>query len=930
MQRCNWLDRIGERDSSLSLLEQTLRQAETLGDAGLTADTRMSLIQHFARYQLRDSLERNLDPLIEFSEKNGLSKIQVEALLYKAAHLLETQRYREAMQFCDLANEKAHPLANKRLDGLCLLHKGSVLRTSQNDSSVPLPYFYQALKILEAVGDTANIIRASLLISAGEQDETKKQEMLRRAEALSKVYPSETTQMGVLNFRAAHLSPEEGIPLLREALKISRKLRIPNMVQHLLLQLSGRYQALKQYDHAIACMDSSRAAFPNNLPDDGALHYYGIYKEMGDFEKAVAAIERFRQYEDERKQTDMKSFVAEWETRLNTREKEWELQQQQEELKNQQTRNLLLGIILLLTVIVGGGALFAFYQRGKGMKLLTRQNETIRQQAEELKSLEKLKSRFFANVSHELRTPLTLIIGPLDTVLNSGELSGRNLSLLKKAQQSGNELLKLVGSILDLSKLESGKMELHPKPTTVLPFLRQTVSAFESHADRLGIRLTFEYQAREDLQLELDREKLKTILNNFLSNALKFTPALADGAVSVKVNDLAHAIRLSVTDTGRGIHPDDLSKVFGRFYQSSRPLKTQSEAPIEGGTGIGLALCREFARLMGGNVWVESKLGEGSTFYFEFPKKEALGVSSDDIRMTIEATQETFGEIVPAPTVNHQSSIVNQTILIVEDNYSLRDFLETILSPHYLIMTAENGQVALDLLRDEGRGMSDEIRATLIPHPPLLIPDLILSDIMMPVMDGFQLLEKLRSSEQWRHIPVIMLTARADIQDRLRALRIGVDDYLLKPFDEEELLTRISNLLERYRERQAFAEQTVPLAGEETLEDETRLPAVDAAWLESLENLVRSEVQNDLLSVNWLAHKMFISERQLQRRLKLLTGLGPNHYIREVRLQEGRRLLETREATSVKEAAYYVSFKDEKYFAHIFRERFGKYPSALI
>ena len=254
------------------------------------------------------------------------------------------------------------------------------------------------------------------------------------------------------------------------------------------------------------------------------------------------------------------------------------------------------------------------------------------------------------------------------------------------------------------------------------------------------------------------------------------------------------------------------------------------------------------------------------------------------------------------------------TIMLVEDNHSLRAYISHILSPHFQLVTADNGQAALEYLR---QGTAAR-------------PDLILSDVMMPVMDGFQLVQTLKSDPHLQGIPVVMLTARADIQDKLRALRIGVDDYLLKPFDEEELLTRIHNLLGRYRERLGFAQE----AASATLEDNDPsgsddLSPVATGWLEELEALVRSEVQNDLLTVTWLSQKIFLSERQLQRRIRMLTGLSPNQYIREVRLQEARRLLETREASSVKEAAYAVNFKDEKYFSQLFRERFGKTPSTL-
>ncbi|MFQ5447139.1 MAG: ATP-binding protein, partial [Saprospiraceae bacterium] len=461
--------------------------------------------------------------------------------------------------------------------------------------------------------------------------------------------------------------------------------------------------------------------------------------------------------------------------------------------------------------------------------------QTIEHQSEELKSLERLKSRFFANVSHELRTPLTLMLGPIGSVLKTGELGNRNFTLLKKAQQSGKDMLKLVASILDLSKLESGKMLLFPESVAFLPFIRQTISSFESHARRQGVQFVFEYKAREELHLRLDREKLKTVLHNFVSNALKFTPA--GGTVTVKVEDLAHSIRLSVADTGRGIHPDDLPQVFNRFYQASRSPDGASEVPAGGGTGIGLAYCQEIAKLMEAGIWAESpdpESGEGSVFYFEFPKKEMLGnMEHDKLRMENEEfrienpesppagpTGKIQNEELPEPALNSSFSILNSelpTILIVEDNYSLRDYIESILSPHYRVLTAENGLAALAVLSPQSSVDSpDEKQADGLKTADCRTVDLILSDIMMPVMDGFQLLEKLKGSDVWRNIPVIMLTARADISDKLKALRIGVDDYLLKPFEEEELLVRIDNLLKNYQKRRQFVQPA------EDLKPETR------------------------------------------------------------------------------------------------------------
>jgi signal transduction histidine kinase/DNA-binding response OmpR family regulator len=568
---------------------------------------------------------------------------------------------------------------------------------------------------------------------------------------------------------------------------------------------------------------------------------------------------------------------------------------------------------------------------------------TIEQQAEELKSLEKLKSRFFANVSHELRTPLTLMLGPIGSVLKTGELGHRNFTLLKKAQLSGKEMLKLVGNILDLSKLESGKMLLFSETAAFLPFIRQTISSFESHAERQGVQFIFEYKAREELQLRLDREKMKTVLHNFLSNALKFTPE--GGAVTVKVEDLAHSMRLSVADTGRGIHPDDLPHVFNRFYQASRSPDGTSEVPAEGGTGIGLAYCQEIARLMEAKIWTESPApgtDEGSAFYFEFPKKETLGtIENEEFRMKNEELLEPDNNPLPKESFG-QFSIQNSelpTVLIVEDNYSLRDYLENILSPHYRVFTAENGKAAIEVLSPlpasppvGGGGDSPP----LAPSPPGRAGvGLILSDIMMPVMDGFQLLEKLKGSDEWRNIPVIMLTARADISDKLKALRIGVDDYLLKPFEEEELLVRIDNLLKNYQKRQQYVQppEEPEVAGTTEAGKAASPPPVsaeDQQWLEQLETLVQQRMDDPGLKAEILAGELATSRRNFFRRVKQLTGLTPNEYLREVRLQAARRMLETKEHTTVKAVAFAAGYHKVKHFSTIFRQRFGRPPSDYL
>ncbi len=537
--------------------------------------------------------------------------------------------------------------------------------------------------------------------------------------------------------------------------------------------------------------------------------------------------------------------------------------------------------------------------------------ETIERQARELKSLEQFKSRLFANISHELRTPLTLILGPIGSALRSGTLDPRNSGLLQKAQQSGRDLLKLISSILDLSRLEAGKMLVHPATIHLHSFLQQTVAAFTSHAERLQVQLTVEYHAREDLRIEFDLEKLKAILQNFLSNALKFTPA--GGLVVVSVVDLAHSIRLSVADTGRGIHAKDLPHIFDRFYQAAHDHEGASHMPEEGGTGLGLALCREFADLLKAGIWAESPdpgSGKGSIFYFQFAKKEVL--------KTVDTAEEMKNGMVAGPLARPVKpstlAIASASILVVEDDYNLREYLETILSPYCQVNTVENGQAALDWLNAS-------------PQAPA---DLILSDLMMPVMDGFQLLKRLKGSDRWRHIPVIILTARADIRNKLKALRIGVDDYLTKPFDEEELLARINNLLKFARVRtDRFALQSK----EHGLSADMEKPVLDAAdnkWLEKVESVFMKKLHEEQFSMEWAAGQMYLSLRQFRRRLKKATGMTPIEYLREMRLQMARDLLLSGQYLTIKEVCFKVGFHDAHYFSQRYLERFGKLPSAYL
>lgn len=563
-------------------------------------------------------------------------------------------------------------------------------------------------------------------------------------------------------------------------------------------------------------------------------------------------------------------------------------------LKNSQLRSFT--VIVMLIVSLTAGLFIGFFKQRQGKLKLTAQNALIQEQAEQLKNLDTAKTRFFANISHELRTPLTLMLGPVRTLLKEGSLSLKQSHLLQMADRSGKQLQQLINEILELRKLEMGKMELHKQPTQLAAFFRRYFAQFESLAERKGIDFSFVIQLDSKVCAEIDQEKCRQVLYNLLANAFKFTPD--GGRIEANVSVTDEILKLSVTDSGPGIHPDDLPHVFDRFFQANRP-----ESPVEGGTGIGLALCNEHVKLFGGDITVESTLGKGTIFRVAIPVSfveyvAGFGQHEEEIAASLQVPQ--------AMPVSEQPT-EKPTILIVEDNIELQGYLRLVLADTYRVLIADHGQAALNKLHK---------------NPTC---ELILSDLMMPVMDGYQLLEKLKASDATRHIPVIMLTARADLRDKLKALRIGVDDYLVKPFDEEELVVRIAHLLKNHTARRtAIATEGTPDQAAPLLSEEDRL------WLEQFETFVQANLAKDILSVSLLAEAFAMSKSTLLRQLKRLTGLTPVQYLQEMRLDTARQLLENQTYNSIAKVAYEVGYADTRSFSRTFKSRFGKLPSDFL
>ncbi len=623
-----------------------------------------------------------------------------------------------------------------------------------------------------------------------------------------------------------------------------------------------------------------------------------MYRTLGQTDSAFYYFEKGHQIELKLMAEDNKAKIVEMEASYNSNKQQHEIA-----LKNSQ---LLYGLIVsALALLLALGLFIGLRKQRQDKQQLVVQNALIREQSEQLKSLDLAKSRFFANVSHELRTPLTLLTSPIKTLLKENQLTEKQTQLLHMAERSGQQLGQLINEILDLRKLEMGKMTVSAEPTELRAYFQTCFAQFESLAEQKQIVNTLVLHIPDGAIADLDREKCRQILFNLLSNAFKFTPA--GGKIEARVQVSEQQVQISVADSGSGIHPDDLPHVFDRYFQSKRPDK-----PVEGGTGIGLALCREYVQLFGGTINVDSTLGHGAVFWVAFPVKIAQAEAMDFISPVSPVGKMAPVNMEPASPLVSVPVTGKSSILVVEDNPDLREYIHFVLQDKYQVVTAEHGLAAWTLLKENKTATS--------------FPDLILSDLMMPFMDGYQLLERLKSDKATLHIPVIMLTARTEAQDKLKALRIGVDDYLTKPFDEEELLVRIDNLLQnQVARREAMAVTTT--------EQEAPRPSMskpDREWLETFEAYVQKHYASDVLSVTSLASAFAMSESTLLRQLKRLTGLSPLQYIQEVRLDEARRLLENRRYNSVAQVASKVGYDDARTFTRSFKQRFGKLPSEMM
>ncbi|MEM1356901.1 MAG: ATP-binding protein [Bacteroidota bacterium] len=547
-----------------------------------------------------------------------------------------------------------------------------------------------------------------------------------------------------------------------------------------------------------------------------------------------------------------------------------------------------LGYALLL------GWVFWWSRRARIRRLRLKYDLRAEQQeAERLKEIDAFRSRFYTNITHEFRTPLTVILGTSER-LKAGkstlEQLQRQLSLISR---NGKNLLNLVNQMLDLSKIEHDRLQIDYEQGDLLRYLRYITESYFSLANAANVLLKIE-SPQQEIWVDYDAEKIRQIVTNLLSNAIKYTPT--GGKVLLTVKEEDDQLNISVRDTGKGIAKADLPHIFDRYFQ------VEEASATAGGTGIGLALTRELVKLLGGTIQVDSTLGQGSLFTVILPARREAPL------------QEVVPLVEPLTVATGPEDWADQrgikdelpTLLIIEDNLDVVEYLNQCLREQYTLSFAYNGQAGIERALD-------------------LTPDLIISDVMMPEKTGFEVTATLKQDERTSHIPILLLTARADLDSRLSGLKQGADVYLPKPFHHEELMVNLSNLLATRQQLQKKYQQlalTTAPAVAPAAEDQ------EQAFLFKLREILMAELDNADLKAADVAKSIGMSRSNLYAKLSAVTGLSFNVYLRTLRLQRAKQLLQTT-SRSVSEIAYAVGFNGISYFSDQFTKQFGVPPSKM-
>jgi signal transduction histidine kinase/DNA-binding response OmpR family regulator len=707
--------------------------------------------------------------------------------------------------------------------------------------------------------------------------------------------------LGLLEYETQHI--EKAQLLFDRGLKLSMDLDDALFKCSNYLGLGKCLYEQQDYTAAIHMLEESialakRIGNMENLRD-GYLFLSMNYQELDQPAMALTNYKSYKQFSDSITAQENKRQFAELTSKYEAAEKEQQISRLQEEKNEVQVNNRRVIALWMLTIIVSVLILvIVILAWQKNKQLLATEKE-----------LDKIKSRFFANISHEFRTPLTLILGPLHDLIKKEESRPFHAELTL-IENNARRLLTLINQILDLSKLDAGKYRLNVVRADLIAMMKRAVWSFHSLAEMKKIELSFDADV-DALDANFDPEMVETMLNNLMSNALKFEPEGGHIKVKVQARETGkkEQVTWSVTNRGSSISAEDQDQIFNRFFQS------EGTQDFGKGSGIGLALVRELVELHEGSIRVESSVEYGTSFVIQLTSNLPLSSPQGTVDTQVRNRRSEASPSVPVAAGNKEEGKEASSgeeenggnlpvVLVVEDHSEVMNYIHSVLAKDYQVKKAWNGQ--------EG-----------IEEAKTLIPDIIISDVMMPVKDGTQMVNELKNHELTSHIPIILLTAKASIESRLEGLESKADGYLTKPFHGDELKLRIRNMLDaRNKLRDKYSKELI-LKSQHMV-----VKSMDEAFVEKLCQNVEDNIANEDFSVEELARNIGLSRSQLHRKLEAITGKSASQFIREYRLERARELIEKKVGT-IAEISFQVGFSSPGYFNKCFKEYFKTTPGEL-
>lgn len=894
--------RLEDKTGSLDYLDKGLALAKRLEDKPLIAS---GLYHKSEYYEQVNDFEASLDDLNRaLALYEDLGKEKQIASCYYALGLIyhHLTNFEKSLDYYFKALNIRESLNDSRGVSNAFSAIGNVyLRTSRLDEAHE--YFNKSLTIDQGNEDREGVMLNLLKLGVVHQKKGNyekaisyyEQALVEAREMKSKF--DEAILLGNMGSTLREQNKhKESLVYLFDALAIKKDLGKRTSTAHTCNDISETYLAMNEPEKArIYALEA--ISFSEGVNLEQYSFGYGLLAEssrrLGDFSNAYDYLEKSHTMKDSIFNLSSQAKMDELQVQYESEKKKEEivlLTEQKQAAEFRRNAYLILGLMVATL-------LFLLFNR---QRLKADRNKRLLEKEQEV---EKMKSRFFANISHEFRTPLTLILGPIESLRAETDDPEKlyNFNVMKKNAET---LLGLVNQLLDLSKLEAGKFKLEVGEEDIVPILKGVSMAFHSKAELKKIDLQVIVEM-ERLLCYFDREKLETILANLMSNAFKFTPEGGKIQVSFKVDESQSESKMGVIairDTGLGIPEKDMAHIFNRFYQAADVREAEYQ-----GTGIGLALTKELVELHRGSIEVFSEEGKGTEFTVRLPlDKEEY--AEEEITSTPYKENEKAIETVSDITGNKDSRKAipgpdkRPILLLVEDNVDVMRYLITIFQTHYQILKAPDGEKGIQLAKE-------------------CIPDVIVSDVMMPKKNGYEVCDTLKQDERTSHIPIILLTAKADSEDKIMGLQTQADDYVVKPFVPKELVLRVNNLISsRKKLKEKYKKQL------ELSPSEMTVNSVDEVFLGKVMKKVEQYMGDEHFGVEQLSSEIGMSRSQLHRKLKALIDQSPTQFIRSFRLQRAHDLLKQNAATA-SEIAYRVGFGSPSYFTKCFHEQYGCTPS---